>query len=86
MLPKPPGPAQVYAQLKAAITHNKRPTLMLHQFLTSGKTEANAVGNYMIDYRDTILLLTGPAGRRWLHFWLDDLLNFLEKIAKEGKK
>jgi len=85
LLPEPPPPQKVYFQLEQSILQNKRPTDMIHQFLTSGSKDANLIGNYLIDYRESVKLLTSPQGRAWLHRWLDDTLNFLQKIANEAQ-
>lgn len=79
-------PITIFLKLKRAVEENKRPTLILHQFLTSGKKEANLIGNYLIDHRETVKLLTSPKGREWIHRWLDDVLNYLQKIAEEARR
>lgn len=84
MFEQPPDPSRTYLQVKEAIKQNKRPTLILHKFLDSGAKQANLIGNYIIEYRETVMLLCSPKGRKWLYFWLNDTLDFLQKVAREG--
>ena len=82
MMPKTPDSSQVYHILLDAIKNNKRPQIMFYNFLSSKSMEANILANIMVNNKRALKLLTSPAGRNWLHFWLDDTLNYLEKFAR----
>lgn len=81
-----PDPAIVEINTREAVQRNKRPATMLHEFLDSGRKEANFIANTLIDYRSAIRVLTSPMGRKYLHAWLDDTLNYLQKYAEEASK
>lgn len=78
-----PNPTKTYLELKNAIAQNKRPVLFLHAFLSSGSTEANIIYSEIAKNKTTLKLITSPEGRKWIKFWLDDILNFLQKIAEQ---
>lgn len=80
-----PDPYLTLLKVREMIEKNRRPATLIAEFLQSGKTEANAIGNYLIDYNESVKLMTSPQGRKWLHFWLDDTLDYLRKIAEQGE-
>jgi len=82
MLPQTPDPTKSYMQLLNAISENKRPTALLYELLASDTTEGNLIGNYIIQYKDSVKLLCSPRGREWLQRWLKDFLDYLQKIAE----
>lgn len=79
-----PNPGTVTYQLQQAIAQNKRPQLLLIEFLTSNTKEANYLGNAMVDNRQAIRILTSPAGRKWIQYWLEDTLNYLQAYAEQA--
>lgn len=82
MFPQLPDPTITAIQLRNAIRQNKRPAVMLHEFLSSGRAEANLMANTLRDNREVIRILTSPEGRKWLNYWLKDTLNYLQKLAE----
>lgn len=85
MLPETPDPVRTYLTLKRHIQLNSRPATLIHQFLASGSNESNLTANILIDNYDSIVLLCSPDGRKWLHTWLDDTLDYLKKIVEAQK-
>lgn len=83
MIPQLPDPYQVLAMLKKAIHENQRPAVLIHSFLVSGKTEANLIGNMIFSNKAAMRLLTSPEGRKYIHQWLDDTLDYLQKFAEQ---
>ena len=81
-----PDPYMTFLRIKEMIEKNRRPATLIAEFLQSGRTEANAIGNYLIDYCDSVKLMTSPKGRKWLHYWLNDTLDYLQKIAEQATK
>lgn len=81
-----PSALTVKYKVEEAIRQNKRPRIMLWEFLGSGSKEANVIANWLIDYKETIKVLTSKQGRVYLHFWLDDTLDYLEVYANKAEK
>ena len=81
-----PDPYMTKIKLEEAIKQNKPPRMMLWEFLASGSKEANIIANWLIDYKEAIKILTSPLGRKYLQYWLDDTLNYLQKYANEAQK
>ena len=78
-------PMLVASETEGKIRRNERPANIIHDFLDSGTPESNFVANLFITYKNVILLMTSPQGRKWIYRWLDDTLNYLEQIAKESR-
>lgn len=83
---EPPDPYLAYLKVKEMIEQNKRPALLIAEFLQSGSTIANSMGNYLIEYNEAVKMMTSPKGRKWLHFWLEDTLDYWQKIAEQATK
>ena len=83
VIPQLPDPYQVLHALKKAIQQNQRPTILLHAFLTSGSATANIIGNLLFSNKAAMQLLTSPEGRKYIHLWLDDTLDYLQKFAEQ---
>ena len=81
-----PDPLITRLKLEQALKMNKRPRILLWEFLASGSKEANVIANWLIDYKEAIKILTSKEGRAYLHYWLDDTLNYLQKYANEAQK
>ena len=81
-----PSALTVKFKVEEAIRQNKRPRLMLWEFLASGTKEANVIANWLIDYKEAIKVLTSKQGRAYLHYWLEDTLNYLEVYANQAEK
>ena len=81
-----PAPYTVAVKTREAILRNQRPRMLLFDFLSSGSKEANVIANWLIDYKEAIKILTSKEGRAYLHYWLDDTLNYLQKYANEAQK
>uniref|UniRef100_A0A6M3L1D2 Uncharacterized protein n=1 Tax=viral metagenome TaxID=1070528 RepID=A0A6M3L1D2_9ZZZZ len=79
-----PDPVRTVIQIKRMIANNERPVTLLYQFLNSRSTTANLVANTIVSNREAIKVLTSPAGRKWVKYWLDDFLTYLQQMA-EGK-
>ena len=77
-----PNPDQVYYELYEAIRLNKRPCLMLKQFLESGSMSANIMSGQIFGNKRALAILTSPQGRKWVHDWIDDTLNYIEVLSK----
>jgi hypothetical protein len=77
-----PNPDAVVYHLRKAIQTDERPAVLLHRFLKSGRAEANAIGNTLFTNKQAMRLLTSPAGRKYIHRWLDDTLDYLAKFAE----
>ena len=72
----------VRARLEEAIRRNRRPSDMLYEFLTSGTKEANFLANQMVNNGDVMAVITSPAGRKWIHQYLDQTLDYLQKFTQ----
>ena len=81
-----PAPYTVAVKTREAILRNQRPTDLLIGFLGSGSFQSNTVANWLIDYKEAVKVLTSKEGRAYLHYWLDDTLNYLQKYANEAQK
>jgi hypothetical protein len=77
-----PNPDQVYYELQTAIQQNKRPCIMLKEFLDSGSLQANVLNSQIFGNKRALKLLTSPEGRAWIKIWMDDFLNYLAIIAR----
>ena len=81
-----PDALTVRFKLQEAIRQNKRPRMLLFEFLSSGSKEANVIANWLIDYKEAMKILTSREGRTYLHYWLEDTLNYLEVYANQAEK
>jgi hypothetical protein len=73
----------VRARLEDAIRRNKRPSDMLYEFLSSGTKEANFLANQMVNNPDVLVVITSPAGRKWIHLHLDQTLDYLQQFTQK---
>lgn len=80
------NPDQVYYELYEAIRLNKRPCVMLKQYIDSRSLQANILSKVIFGNTRALALLTSPQGRDWLHRWLDDTLNYLEQMSRMSQK
>lgn len=80
-----PSQYEAAAGLRQAIQLDKRPAVMIQNFLKSGETEANAIANYIMNYPEVIKVACSKEGRAWLHKWIDDTLTYIQKVAEAGR-
>jgi len=71
----------VRLRLEDAIRRNRAPADMLYEFLSCGSKEANFLANQMMANKDVLALLTSPAGRAWIHRYLNHTLDYLQKFT-----
>jgi hypothetical protein len=77
-----PDPVQIALRLQATINTDKRPQDLLYEFLNSGSPEANYLAKTMLENKEVMRIITSTKGRAWIHKWLDDFLNYLQKFGE----
>lgn len=81
---KLPGPAVLNAQLQEAIRKDMQPSQLLYQFLSNsnGSMASNYIANTLLENKLLLRTLSSPEGRRWIHKWFDNFLDYLQQLSQ----